>query len=83
MLKLNRQNFPGPQYPTKIVQFGEGNFLRAFIDWQIDILNETTGLNAGITIVRPINTDFPPLLNTQDGLYTTIIRGLDERGEAV
>ncbi|MDH2999841.1 altronate oxidoreductase [Chelonobacter oris] len=83
MKKLNRQNFPGPQYPTKIVQFGEGNFLRAFIDWQIDILNQTTGLNAGITIVRPIDTDFPPLLNTQDGLYTTIIRGLNEQGEAV
>lgn len=83
MKKLNRTNLPGPQYPTKIIQFGEGNFLRAFIDWQIDILNEETGLNAGITIIRPINTDFPPLLNTQDGLYTTIIRGLNEQGEAV
>ncbi|TNH01841.1 tagaturonate reductase [Testudinibacter sp. TR-2022] len=83
MKQLNRQNFPGPQYPTKIIQFGEGNFLRAFIDWQIDILNEKTGLNAGITVVRPIDSDFPPSLNTQDGLYTTIIRGLNEQGEAV
>lgn len=83
MLALNRTNFPGRQHPTKIIQFGEGNFLRAFIDWQIDILNEKTDLDAGITIVRPINTDFPPLLNIQDGLYTTIIRGLDEHGEKV
>lgn len=83
MKQLNRQNYPGPQYPTKIIQFGEGNFLRAFIDWQIDILNETTGLNAGVTVVRPIDTDFPPSLNSQDGLYTTIIRGLNEQGEAV
>ncbi|ABR73535.1 altronate oxidoreductase [Actinobacillus succinogenes] len=83
MKQLNRTNHPGRQYPTKIIQFGEGNFLRAFIDWQIDILNEKTDLNAGVTIVRPINTDFPPSLNTQDGLYTTIIRGLDENGNKV
>lgn len=83
MKQLNRQNYPGPTYPTKIVQFGEGNFLRAFVDWQIDLLNEKTDLNAGITVVRPIDTDFPPLLNTQDGLYTTIIRGLNEQGERV
>ncbi len=83
MQQLNRTNFPGNQYPTKIIQFGEGNFLRAFIDWQIDLLNEKTDFNSGVTIIRPINTDFPPLLNTQDGLYTTIIRGLNEQGEAV
>lgn len=83
MKTLNRKNFPGTQYPTKIIQFGEGNFLRAFIDWQIDLLNEHTDFNAGVTIVRPINTDFPPLLDTQDGLYTTIIRGLDEKGQVV
>lgn len=81
MKTLNRKNFPGPQYPTKIIQFGEGNFLRAFIDWQVDLLNEKTNLNAGITVVRPIDTDFPPSLNMQDGLYTTIIRGLDKQGK--
>jgi tagaturonate reductase len=80
---LNRRDFPGAQYPDRIVQFGEGNFLRAFVDWQIDLLNEHTDLNAGIVVVRPIDTDFPPSLNTQDGLYTTIIRGLNEQGEAV
>lgn len=42
MKTLNRQNFPGPQYPTRAIQFGEGNFLRAFIDWQLDLLNEKT-----------------------------------------
>lgn len=83
MQQLNRQNFPGAQYPTKIIQFGEGNFLRAFIDWQIDLLNEKTDLNAGITVIRPINSQFPPALDTQDGLYTTIIRGLDENGQTV
>jgi tagaturonate reductase len=80
---LNRHDFPGAQYPSRIIQFGEGNFLRAFIGWQIDLLNEHTDLNAGIEIVRPIDSAFPPSLSTQDGLYTTIIRGLNEQGEAV
>ncbi|MEL4013687.1 tagaturonate reductase [Dryocola clanedunensis] len=83
MKTLNRHDFPGARYPTRIIQFGEGNFLRAFIDWQIDLLNEHTDLNAGIEIVRPIDSAFPPSLSIQDGLYTTVIRGLNEQGEAV
>lgn len=83
MKTLNRRDFPGAQYPERIIQFGEGNFLRAFIDWQIDLLNEHTDLNAGVVIVRPIESTFPPSLSVQDGLYTTIIRGLNEKGEAV
>lgn len=80
---LNRENFQGNVYPTRVIQFGEGNFLRAFVDWSIDILNEHTPLNAGITVIRPIDTHFPPSLNTQDGLYTTVIRGLDDNGDKV
>ncbi|MCS2159066.1 tagaturonate reductase [Scandinavium sp. H11S7] len=83
MKTVNRRDFPGAQYPERIIQFGEGNFLRAFVDWQIDLLNEYTDLNSGVVIVRPIDSDFPPSLSTQDGLYTTIIRGLNEQGEAV
>ncbi len=83
MNTINRRDFPGATYPERIIQFGEGNFLRAFVDWQIDLLNEHTDLNAGVVIVRPIKSDFPPSLSTQDGLYTTIIRGLNEQGEAV
>lgn len=83
MKQLNRQNNASTRYPTKIMQFGEGNFLRAFIDWQIDHLNKENGLNAGISIIRPIDYDALPLLNTQDGLYTTLVRGLNEQGEAV
>ncbi|MCS2161600.1 tagaturonate reductase [Scandinavium sp. H11S7] len=83
MKTVNRRDFPGAQYPERIIQFGEGNFLRAFVDWQIDLLNEHTDLNSGVVIVRPIDSDFPPSLSTQDGLYTTIIRGLNAQGEAV
>lgn len=80
MKKLNRNTIQSKLYPEKILQIGEGNFLRCFIDWQIDILNEKNGLDAGIVVARPINSDFPPSLNSQDGLYTTFLRGYDDEG---
>ncbi len=58
MKSLNRKDFPGPRYPTRVIQFGEGNFLRAFIDWQLDLLNEQTDLAAGVTIIRPSTPSF-------------------------
>jgi len=70
-------------YTNRIIQFGEGNFLRCFVDWQIDLINEHTNFDAGIVMVRAIDTEFPPLLDTQDGLYTTLIRGLNEKEEVV
>lgn len=82
-MKLNRANFELPEYSERIIQFGEGNFLRCFFDWQIDKLNREQGLNAGVAVVRPIDYDTVPLLNTQDGLYTSIIRGINEKGEVV
>lgn len=71
------------RYEDRVIQFGEGNFLRCFVDWIIDILNEKAGFDSGITVVRPINSDSLPLLDIQDGLYTAIIRGIDEKGEVV
>ncbi|PWC17875.1 tagaturonate reductase [Brenneria corticis] len=83
MQTLNRHHFPGRRHPDRVIQFGEGNFLRAFIDWQLDLLNEHTDLDAGIVVVRPRDADSPSALNRQDGLYTTLVRGLNEQGETV
>ena len=69
--------------PIRFIQFGEGNFLRAYIDWQIDLLNERVGLNAGVVVVRPRGHTVKPLLDVQGGLFTTVIQGLNEHGEAV
>jgi len=80
---LSRKELNLPKYPEKIIQFGEGNFLRSFVDWQLDIINKNTDLNTGIAVVRPIDYDTVPLLNIQDGLYTSIIRGINEKGEVV
>jgi tagaturonate reductase len=69
--------------PVKILQFGQGNFMRGFFDWQIDLLNERTGLNAGVVVVRPRGGGSAPLLDVQDGLFTVLVRGLDESGQPV
>ena len=69
--------------PIKILQFGQGNFMRGFFDWQVDLLNERSGLNAGVVVVRPRGGSGSPLLDVQDGLFTTVVRGLDEAGQPI
>jgi len=69
--------------PVKILQFGQGNFMRGFFDWQVDLLNERTDLNAGVVVVRPRGGSSAPLLDVQDGLFTVLVRGLDESGHPV
>ena len=46
------------QRKEKILQFGEGNFLRAFVDWMIDILNEKTDFNGNVVLVQPLDEVF-------------------------
>ncbi len=53
MKQLNRTTASANQYPTKVIQFGEGNFLRAFVDWIIWNTNQKTDFNAGVVVVQP------------------------------
>ena len=69
-------------YPEKVIQFGEGNFLRAFIDWIIWNTNQKTDFNAGIVVVQPIDRGMVDMLSSQDGLYHVNLQGID-KGEAV
>ena len=64
--------------PEKILQFGEGGFLRAFVDWQIDIVNEKTDFNGSIVIVQPLEKGMIDAMNAQDNLYTTVLRGMKD-----
>ena len=59
----------------KIVQFGEGNFLRAFVDYMFDEINEQGLFEGGITLIQPIpGGDFlRNVLNEQEGLYTLLL----------
>ena len=79
MENLNRKTAPqAHQYTEKIIQFGEGNFLRAFIDWIIWKTNQKTDFNASVVIVQPIEKGLVSWLNEQDGLYHLNLQGLDE-----
>ena len=82
MKALNRSTAETVKYPTRIIQFGEGNFLRAFVDWIIWNANQKTGFNAGVTVVQPIDRGMVDLLNSQDGLYHVNLQGID-KGEVV
>ena len=82
MKQLNRTTATANQYPTKVIQFGEGNFLRAFVDWIIWNTNQKTNFNAGVVVVQPIERGMVDMLNAQDGLYHVNLQGID-KGEAV
>ena len=69
------------KYPVKVIQFGEGNFLRAFVDWIIDNLNEKTDFNGGVEIVQPIPKGLAHLLEDQEGLYHVILQGVQKNHE--
>lgn len=76
MHKLNRTLISHlPSYEIKLVQFGEGNFLRAFVDYAFHILNETCNTEVGIAVVQPIDRGTLDLLEEQDGLYTLFSKG--------
>ena len=64
--------------PEKIIQFGEGNFMRAFSDYMIQQLNQKGLFNGRIVAVQPIQYGLAKEINAQDGLYTLIIRGIDK-----
>ncbi|GHA74829.1 tagaturonate reductase [Pontibacter akesuensis] len=77
MKQLNRQTANITRnYPVKVLQFGEGNFLRGFVDWIIDILNEKTDFNGSVKIIQPIERGIVHLLNQQDGLYHVLLNGI-------
>lgn len=62
--------------PIKIVQFGKGNFLRAFAGYAFERLNKEIGFNAGIAVVPAIDRSLVNPLQEQDGLYTLFLKGL-------
>lgn len=69
-------------YPEKVLQFGEGNFLRAFVDWMIDKANRDGIYRGSIVLCQPIAQGLKDLINAQDGVYTLAMRGA-ESGQPV
>jgi len=68
--------------PEKVMQFGEGNFLRAFVDCFLDCANEKSDWNGKVVLVQPIAQGLTELINKQEGLYTLVLRG-SEKGRKI
>lgn len=66
-----------PVRPEKVIQFGEGGFLRGFADWMIQKLNEQTDFCGSVVVVQPIKDGLCDVLTEQNGLYTHLIRGIE------
>ena len=84
---LKEQGFDGfllENAPERVLQFGEGNFLRAFVDYFIDMMNERVGFNSKVVLVQPIGGGdmIRGFINEQEGLYTLFLRG-NENGQKV
>ena len=83
MEKLNRKSTGlENRLPIKVVQFGEGNFLRAFVDYAFQRLNNEVDFNAGIAVVQPLKDGMVNMINDQDGLYTLFMNGI-KKGEKI
>lgn len=81
MKQLNRTNIQANKYPERIIQFGEGNFLRAFVDWIIYNMNQKSEFNSSVVIVQPLENGMVNMLNEQDGLYHVNLQGLQNGKE--
>ena len=61
----------------KVIQFGEGGFLRGFVDWMLQIVNENTDFNGSVTVVQPIKNGLCDMLTEQNCVYTHLCRGIE------
>ena len=83
LLGTELANFPTEilDYPEKIVQIGEGNFLRGFVDWMIHTMNKKGLFKGRAVVVQPIREGRISNLNEQDCLYTLYLRGIKDDEE--
>ena len=65
---------PGPR-PVRILQIGDGVFLRGFVDWMVDVANEKGVFDGGVAILLARPRREPPALPSQDNLFTVLLRG--------
>lgn len=82
METISKKLFDKPERKIKIMQFGEGNFLRAFVDWIIQDLNDKGAISSNVAVVQPMPFGRVKELSEQDGLYTLRLEGID-KGEKV
>jgi tagaturonate reductase len=72
---LSRPNYDARDLPVRVLQIGEGVFLRAFVDPILHALNQSGRFNGGVVVAQPRAGGHAKKLNEQDGLYTVLLRG--------
>lgn len=65
------------ELPERVLQFGEGNFLRAFVDWMLEAMNRRGIFRGRAVVVQPIAQGMADTINAQQGLYTVLLRGIE------
>ncbi|MBR2381511.1 MAG: tagaturonate reductase [Clostridia bacterium] len=70
-------NFEKTIRPERVIQFGEGGFLRGFVDWMLQKVNESSDFNGSVVVVQPIEMGMCDLLTAQNCVYTHVIRGVE------
>lgn len=81
MDRLTSAIHPRTALPTRAIQFGEGNFLRGFVDWQLQQMNKQGLFNGGVTIVQPLAGGLVAQLEEQDNLFTVLLEGKQDGKE--
>jgi tagaturonate reductase len=81
---LGVEHTPGaPVRPVTILQIGDGNFLRAFVDWMVDVADAAGVLDAGVAIAQPLDAGIATKLRAQGHVYTVLLRGIESGREVV
>ncbi len=73
---------PAPR-PIKVLQIGDGVFLRAFVDWMIDVANEKGTFDGGVAIAKARPGGSPRPFAAQENLFTVLLRGRVDGREVV
>lgn len=77
-IRLGLTDSKAARRPIRVIQFGEGNFLRAFVDWIVQQLNDKGLFGGNVAVVQPLEYGRVQALEDQDRLYTVILEGLKD-----
>ena len=70
-------NFEKKQRTERVIQFGEGGFLRGFVDWMLQKVNDSSDFDGSVVVVQPIEQGMCDMLSAQNCVYTQVIRGVE------
>ena len=65
------------QRTERVIQFGEGGFLRGFVDWMLQKINDKSDFDGSVVVVQPIEAGMCDMLTAQNCNYTHVIRGIE------